>query len=396
MEWAGANVESFHKGAAAVEKFLTIEITAQGLRRITEKLGQERAAIRDAEVENFLSGGLRPEYAQAPTVAAVFLDGGRAQVRASDSPSGVHSPQWVETKVANLSTYTDVHFADDPQPEPPSQFLDPPKVVKLIHAMKGASGGAPPEKKSRRGAAKDEAQKVKSTKAKTDRPERKVRTVVATTKPCDEFGSMVAAEAQRRGFYQAKKKALLGDGSAWIWGILALHFVGFVGILDFVHLISHLYSAAQAAHKASKTRAWTLYEKLVRLAWAGRVAAIERVLKQQAERFGEPPDDAPEDDPRKILRRALEYVRANHARMDYAQYRRDGLPIFTAPIESLIKEVNMRVKGTEKFWVRHGLEAVLQVRAAHLSQDGRLESFWSKRPHSRAAGGGLFRARAAA
>lgn len=396
MEWAGANVESFEKGTAAVEKFLSIEISAQGLRRITEKLGQERVAIRDSEVSNFLSGGLRPEYAQAPTVAAVFLDGGRAQIRASDSPSGVHSPQWVETKVANLSTYTDVRFADDPQPQPPSQFLDPPKVVKLIHAMKGASGGAPPEKKNPGGTAEDEAQKVKSTKAKADRPERKVRTVVATTKPCDEFGSMVAAEAQRRGFYQAKKKALLGDGSAWIWGILAIHFVGFVGILDFVHLISHLYSAAQAAYKTSKARAWTLYEKLVRLAWAGRLAELERVLKQQAERLGEPPADAPDDDPRKILRRGLEYVRANEARMDYAQYRREGLPIFTAPVESLIKEVNMRVKGTEKFWVRHGLESVLQVRAAHLSQDGRLQSFWSKRPHSRAAGSSLFRSRAAA
>ena len=141
MEWAGANVESFQKGAAAVEKFLAIEITAPGLSRITGKLGQERAAIRDAEVENFLSGGLRSAYAQPPTVAAVFLDGGRAQIRASDSPRGVHGPRWVETKVANLSTYTDVRFDNDPQPEPPSLFLDPPKVVKLVQAMKGASGG---------------------------------------------------------------------------------------------------------------------------------------------------------------------------------------------------------------------------------------------------------------
>lgn len=396
MEWAGANVESFQKGAAAVEKFLNIKITAPGLRRITGKLGQERAAIRDVEVENFLSGELRPEYAQPPTVAAVFLDGGRAQIRASDSPRGVHAPRWMETKVANLCTYTAVRFDGDPQPEPPSQFLDPPKVVKLVQGMKGASGGAPPQKKSASGTVEDEAQKAKSTKAKTDRPQRKVRTVVATTKSCDEFGSMVAAEAQHRGFYEAKKKAFLGDGSPWIWGILGYHFMGFVGILDFVHLISHLYCAAQAAHKTSKARAWTLYEKLVRLAWAGSVAELKRVLRQQAERLGEPPDDALDDDPRKILRRELEYVITNRARMDYAQHRRDGLPIFTAPIESLIKEVNMRVKGTEKFWIREGLEAVLQVRAAHLSQDGRLETFWAKRPHSRAAGSSLFRPQAVA
>jgi hypothetical protein len=109
-----------------------------------------------------------------------------------------------------------------------------------------------------------------------------------------------------------------------------------------------------------------------------------------------PPDDAADDDPRKILKRELEYVTTNRARMDYARYRCEGLPIFTAPVESLIKEVNLRVKGTEKFWIREGLEAVLQGRAAHLSQDGRLEAFWHNRPHSRAAGSSLFRRKAVA
>ena len=35
----------------------------------------------------------------------------------------------------------------------------------------------------------------------------------------------------------------------------------------------------------------------------------------------------------------------------------------TATVESLIKEVNYRVKGTEKFWDNpEGAEAILQVR----------------------------------
>ena len=64
-------------------------------------------------------------------------------------------------------------------------------------------------------------------------------------------------------------------------------------------------------------------------------------------------------------------------------------------VESLIKQVGRRVKGTEKFWDKERLEALLQVRAAHLSDDGRAEAHSAKRPLGRAAGPSLFRRPAA-
>ena len=49
--------------------------------------------------------------------------------------------------------------------------------------------------------------------------------------------------------------------------------------------------------------------------------------------------------------------------MKYPEYRRAGLPVSSSMIESLIKEINFRVKGTEKFWNRpEGAEQILQVR----------------------------------
>jgi hypothetical protein len=36
--------------------------------------------------------------------------------------------------------------------------------------------------------------------------------------------------------------------------------------------------------------------------------------------------------------------------MDYPRYRREGLPLNSAHMESLVKEIGYRVKGTEKFW----------------------------------------------
>jgi hypothetical protein len=75
--------------------------------------------------------------------------------------------------------------------------------------------------------------------------------------------------------------------------------------------------------------------------------------------------------------------------MNYPRYRQAGLPVTTAWMESLVKEMNHRVKGTEMFWNDpDGAEAILQVRAAVLSEDDRLArhlrqrlgSPFSKRP----------------
>ena len=384
LEWLGGQEDSFERGSQSAKKLLGLEITPKGLRNLTEKLGEERAGQRDADIEQFEKGSLRPRHPQAPRVAAVLLDGGRAQIRASEAPPGVHDPAWTETKVGNFLTYSDVNFSQDPQPEPPSKLLDPPQVVRLVQELKGATGQA------------KAARKTKKTKTATREPRRQrerppgpkplVQTVVATVKNSEEFGKMAGAEAMRRGFFQARKKAVLGDGSPWIWAIAALHFVGFVPILDFIHLVSYLYGAAQAALPNDPTKAWTLYVKLINLAWGGRVSELLEELRKHAERVGQPPKDVREDDPRKVLWGAVGYVENNKDKIDYPRYRMEGLPISSCPVESLIRQVNIRVKGTQKFWIRGGLEAILQVRAACLSKDGRLEAFWHHRPRGRAVG----------
>jgi hypothetical protein len=56
------------------------------------------------------------------------------------------------------------------------------------------------------------------------------------------------------------------------------------------------------------------------------------------------------------------------------------LPITSSHIESTIKQINRRVKGTEKFW-RQGAEPILQLAADHLSETNGLERFWQNRQH---------------
>ena len=59
--------------------------------------------------------------------------------------------------------------------------------------------------------------------------------------------------------------------------------------------------------------------------------------------------------------------------MNYPDYRRWGLPVTSTLMESLIKEMNDRVKGSEKFWNNPaGANHIFAVKAAALSDDDRL------------------------
>jgi hypothetical protein len=218
-----------------------------------------------------------------------------------------------------------------------------------------------------------------------------VRTVVASLTDSDTFGWHVAAEVQRRGLDQAARKGYICDGQKYNWTLFEMHLSpsGFIGILDVLHLLAYLYAAAQAVGGKGTVRAWGLYEAWLRLAWAGRVTDLLIGLRAGSAELGPAPAGAPDEDPRRVAAEALGYVTNNRGRMDYATYRRLGLPISSAPVESVMKQVNRRMKGTEKFWVGGGAEALLQVRTAYLSEDGRADRLWSRpRPYAPAVGTG--------
>jgi hypothetical protein len=291
IEYAGANEGSFHEAAEALKRLAELPISAKHVQRITERLGQERAEQRDRDVERMKAGKLAPSHAQTPRVAAIHPDAGKIQLRADDGQAGVRQPHWSDTKVGCLLTYSAPAGNGDPQPQPPKAFLDPPQVMRLCQEIQQVRS----DPSTRATAAKTHAKPA--VEAVVEKPRRLVRTAVATMQGAEAFGWMVATEAARRGFYQARP-----------------------------------------------------------------------------------------DDPSRIVALSLAYVQKNAERMNYPQYRREGLPVTSAAVESLIKQFNQRVKGTEKFWMGGGAEAVLQVRAAYLSDDGRGEEFYQHRSRGHAVG----------
>ncbi len=385
IEYAGANEVSFGVASAALARLADLPISAKHVERVSERLGRERAGQRDADVASLKAGRLKPLRAEPPQVVAVHLDAGKVQVRADDGRPGVRNARWSDTKVACFQTYTPVSGVSDPQPDPPAVFLDPPRVMRLCREMERIRG-AGSSSASSDGSEGKSARLLVEESPSVERPRRLVRTAVATAQPVAPFGWMVAAEAMLRGFYGAVRKAIVGDGGNWIGPLGDLHFPGWVQVLDFLHLLVHLYAAATSAHRGKAKAAWRLYSRLLRCAWAGEVETVLALLHAEAERLGAPPAKAREDDPRRVVSLTLGYVKTHAGRMDYARYRREGLPITSALVESLIKQFNYRVKGSEKFWLVGGAEAVLQSRAAHLSEDDRAARFYDQRPRGPAVG----------
>ena len=75
----------------------------------------------------------------------------------------------------------------------------------------------------------------------------------------------------------------------------------------------------------------------------------------------ENPKELKPTDPYEVIRVTIGYLTNNAARMDYPRYRRAGLPTCSGLVESLVKQFNRRVKGTEKFWNPSQAETILQL-----------------------------------
>jgi hypothetical protein len=105
---------------------------------------------------------------------------------------------------------------------------------------------------------------------------------------------------------------------------------------------------------------------------------LEELTARQQE-LGAPAAEDAEGSPRRAVQEALTYLSNHQDKMRYDEYRKQGLPLMSSHVESTIKQINYRVKGTEKFWTEAGAEAVLQLRADYLSDDEPLEGFWQRR-----------------
>lgn len=432
-----AHVKSFDVAAQLLQRTAEFPISGRHLNRIVAEIGGELRAARDQRTEDYVHHRRRPLAEPTPQKVALSVDGGRLNTRQPGCGGGVHEPGWREDKVGCLQVLEGPVFTMDPHPEPPRCFLDKDHVNQMVKDFQQQKGlpsydepevalaspvGQPDPQRCERGADQPptpasetlavqpdatptaaprpvaatptlaaEAAPLVSQSATGTRvarpawpPQRLARTCVASLTNSHVFAKLLAAEAYGRGFFAAEQRAFLGDGLAYNWKMQQQWFPDFTAILDFVHPLSYLYATAGALSSHEEQR-WALYVRWMTVSWQGGVQEVLAELRQGQGRLQETLGPAEgklaANDPREVLRKAIHYLENNASRMDYPRYRRLGLPVTSAAVESLIKEFNYRVKGSEKFWNDpEGAEAILQVRAAALSEDDRLAKHIHTRP----------------
>jgi hypothetical protein len=419
---AGGDCKSFQHASRQLKKLAEVSLSQTHVANLTHQIGRELTEVRDDQAQRHRLRQLPADPHQPPVeLACVETDGGRMMTRAPDQPRGVHEEQWKEPKVAVLWRMSGETFAHDPHPELPSCFQDRQRVAELVRDIHGGSTaglseaeqGTAEQGTAEEGLALEEigGESPAADKSDADRkrwqPKRVFRTCVATLRDVYGFGPLAAAEAQRRGFYQAKRQVFIADGQDANWTVHRLHFPDFTGVTDFMHAVAYAYAAAQAM--ASREELWPRYLKYATACWQGRsdevIAELGAWLEEHPLPEKVPLKEIPSTDPRKIVHESFTYLTNNRERMHYAEYRCTGLPVTSSLVESLIKEFNWRVKGTEKFWNRpeeprtsrrtgrpvrgsaHTLpdqsgESILQIRAALLCDDDRLEKYIGSRPGS--------------
>jgi hypothetical protein len=308
---------SFAESSALLEELAGLGVEAKHVERAAEALGREVAQDERGVV-------VPPPAPSAPTLY-LGIDGTGVPMRAAELEGrpGKQPDGSAKTREAKLCTVWSAE-ARDPQGQP---VRDPGSVT-----YSGAIESA---------ATRD------------------------TDLDPSEFAARVVREATRRGFEQAPRRVVLGDGAVWIWNLANEQFPGALQIVDRCHAKQKLNAVAKAIYGPTSElgTAWAQCRKDA--LDAGDVDAIACALAPHATFHEE-------------ARQCGDYVERNRARLQYPEFEAQGLCTTTAVVEAGCKvSVGTRLKRAGMHWTVAGANAILALRCTVLS--GRFDDFWNRR-----------------
>ncbi len=317
-----SSIQAFGSAARALKEDWGVEWDGRQVQRWSEALGRSLVVERNRQVLAMEQGHHPPAPANEDQLLVVEVDGGRVQMRDKDEQT---DSRWREDKVAAISTY----LPGDGHEQEPQQL---------------------------------------------------VTTYQATIGDVGQFEGLVRLEAESRGLRQAQQVLVIADGGNWIDPLMERQFRSYVRIADWYHASKHLWDCARAVQGQDAIATKVLAKQLEQLLWKGKVDKVIESLSEHSRKLGPPqPQDGPEH-PRRVLAQNVGYFRTHRGHMDYPSYRKRGWPVGSGVVEAGVKQFNKRVKGTDQFWHRGGVEPILSLRALWLSQDDRWDGYWSARP----------------
>ena len=185
-----------------------------------------------------------------------------------------------------------------------------------------------------------------------------------TSADLSDFAARVEREANRRGFTDANRQVVLGDGSPWIWNTASELFPHATQILDRFHAKEHLSQVGKVIYGESpEGKLWIQgrYDELDQ----GRLKSLVEALRGRAGQYKE-------------ARECIGYISKNRCRMRYPKFHQQGFCTSTGVVEAGCKVViGTRLKRAGMHWSVKGANAIIALRCCKLS--GRFEDFWERR-----------------
>ncbi len=169
------------------------------------------------------------------------------------------------------------------------------------------------------------------------------------------------------------KKILLCDGARPLWKYLneSPRFADYECLLDFHHAMEHLSKAAEAIFGKGTAGAQKWYRR-----WRANFLEKENTGKSLIRSIDRYCNERKLSQSRKsVLARARTFFSRNESLMRYAEFRENGWPIGSGPVEAACKVVvKQRLCRSGMRWSREGGQRILNLRS--IVKSGRWDAFW--------------------
>lgn len=156
--------------------------------------------------------------------------------------------------------------------------------------------------------------------------------------------------ALHHGVPYAGRSAVIADGAPWIWRVAADLFPVSTQIVDWYHAKDHLAQAAHAAHPDNPEAAQRWLSHQAGLLYEGEIWKLLHAFRRAG-----------------LDETHARYFHLHQRRMQYQTFRADGFLIGSGSVESGIKQYKTRLTGPGMRWSRVGVERMVIIRSAILS-----------------------------
>jgi hypothetical protein len=207
-----------------------------------------------------------------------------------------------------------------------------------------------------------------SQRPKRPKPTRK-RVWASLTAGKDAFINDVKAEMTRRDPEHQRTWVIVTDGERALQRRVISTFTDVTLVLDLLHVLAKLWKAAHALHPEGSPEAEQFVRQRTERILCGMTGQVVKGLRQTVTKRGITGTKA------KTIHGVCDYLYANRSRMRYDEYLRNGWPIASGTVEGACKNlIRDRFERSGMRWTPTTAEALLKLRAAHLSGD--LDDYW--------------------